>query len=47
MGGAAAGSASAGASPAAASATDDVGIWDTVEEAFAGTFDKVKSIFGF
>ena len=47
IGGAAGGAEVGGASPTAAGAADDGGIWDTVEEAAAGAFDKVKSIFGF
>ncbi|MBL4756635.1 MAG: peptidoglycan-binding protein [Rhizobiales bacterium] len=36
-----------GAAPATAGAAEDGGIWDSVEEATAGAFDKIKSIFGF
>lgn len=36
-----------GAPPATAGATEDGGIWDSVEEAAEGAFDRIKNIFGF
>lgn len=44
---AAAGTASAGSTSTAADASDSGGVWDTVEEAASGAFDRIKSMFGF